>query len=281
MFLLILAISIITAIAQIISTSYDLKAPLQRGLSRITLAGWFFYICTGILAFMPAIQKAIQDSIDNNKEIEIAKSQEVRDARLRYSYDSSLVEMKKKFDTTTSIVSETLGKYGYKLDSSNKTLINLRDSVKGIAGGDPILELYMEDFEPIQLVEKLPNNKYKFKISITTHEVGCSNINIRYSFVVSDSFHIYYTKSDNSTPVEPTMVFSPIYRLDSYHNFSFENSNPSNLFLWINGTYKRLDGTGNFFINQVYAYYFTTKTVRLIRGETRKSVIAMIKQNEK
>ncbi len=279
MFLFILGISIITAIAQLISTSYDLKDPLKRGISKITIAGWIFYICTGILMFMPAIQKALQDSIENDREIERTNAQDIRDKKLRNSYDSSLVEMKNKFDSTTIIISETLGKYGYKLDSSNMVLVSIRDSAKTriITPADPILVLDMSQGQDQGIVfeGKVSDSIYNFRINILSESAGSAYIDIFYDFVVKDSLIFLYSPRLRNRYLELNSRIAKDYVISTPMSLSYKG-NIDVLFIWVHGTYKRLDGTGLFPINDVYGYYFQNKVLRIITGESRKTVINMV-----
>lgn len=283
MFLLILAISIITGIAQIISSSYDLKNPIKKGLANITIAGWFFYICTFLLSFMPAIQKAVQDSIDSETENKRTIEQEERDNRLRHNYDSSLVEMKKKFDMSSMTISQTLGKYGFKLDSTNLVLVNLKDSFRAMSGVNPVLMLTNppDDSWGIELVDEKPGNRLKFRINIQSRDAGSSFFNIVYSFVVADSLFAYYVKPDANFSLDYSRNLPTDQITSSYHTIVFDKTKIEVLFLWVHGSYKRLDGTGNFFVDEVYGYYFKNKRVMIIKGKTKEGVKSVIRKYEK
>jgi hypothetical protein len=280
MFLLILAISIITAIAQIISTSYDLKNPIKSGVSKITIAGWVFYICTGILAFIPAIQKAAQENIDVVNENARIDEQEKRDGKLKREYDSSLVEMEKKFDNTTNIVSETLGKYGYKLDSTNLILVKMNDSskTKVYVQGDPVLRLAsVDDGENgITLVRK-DNDIYTFKIGMVSDDAGSGYFDISLQFIVDDSikYNINSEWSQKFLSLNDRIPKGAYY--SAHQDIQFDGKLYA-LFLLVTGSYKRLDGTGYFPVDDLYALYLTTNAVRKVKGQTRERVLTIAKQ---
>ncbi len=284
--IIVLIISIITALAQIASSLSQIwkDDPLIPGNKKITTAGIWFYVFTVILVVLPAIQNAIQNDMDENKEAENKIAQDKRDKNLRKDYDSALIEMKKKFDTTNIIISETLGKYGYKLDSSNKVLVSLKDSAKTkvILSDDPVLRLsYAEEGMPgIALARIIEDGEYEFRLSIISSDAGSSYFDVSYTLIGSDSSVMYFTPNvtDNllaSTDrlgkniiISKSVLFKPTYKLHT-------------LFVWLKGSYKRLDGTGNFPIDEVYGFYLNKNIVRIISGETKKLVLRTIERNGK
>lgn len=285
-FLFILGISILTAIGQLITSSYDLKNPAKKGIAKITIPGWIFYICTGALMFMPAILNECQNRVDEEKEEKRVVAQELKDVKLRISYDSALIEMKKKFDTTTIIISETLAKYGYKLDTTNKELISIKDSVRLIPGEIPVLTLMTSqgESEPsITLLDIAPDNKYKFKIHIQSRNASSSFFDIKYDFVVVDSNSSmgYFIESDADSPLDYNTKLSTNDMMASYHIMKIDIDKPSALYVWVHGNFKKADGSGDFSINEVYGYYFKNKRVMLIKGLTRENVLATINQGKK
>lgn len=270
-----------TAFAQIIATFSDLKNPdpQVKGLRKITVAGWLFYICTVVLAVLPAIQKELQDDIDEKKEKANLEAQDKRDGALRRSYDSSLLVMKGKFDTTTSIVSETLGKYGYKLDSSNLVLVNIRDSAKTriIEADIPVVQL-SRDFTAMP--EYNPNGYSKFAITILSSDAGSSHFNIRYSLLMASSLDGPYTYINNELKEFPSYHLR-ISKDATITAFPYLILNKNSLiFIWMRGTYTRLDGSGNFSINDTYCYNIPANSLTSIVGNTRQAIIRMAEEHE-
>jgi hypothetical protein len=280
-FTLILTFSIITGFTQILSSLSDLKYPdpNKRGIGKITKAGWLFYVCAVILSVLPGIQKLAQDDVDEGQRKENAIAQDKRDSILRAGYDSSLVEMKRKFDTTTSIVSETLGKYGFKLDSTNKLLIDIKkDSSR--AQESPVFGLMAD--EGIVIVDS-GQSFYKLKITFRSQDAGSAYFSVKSSFVVMDKFGFFHY-SPNPGGV-PLIAFETRIPKNSV-TYSFTTidtpSNDISLFLWIRGTYKRIDGSGNYPIDKVYEFDFSgVRKVGWLRGPIKDKIIAFIRQNEK
>ena len=81
------------------------------------------------------LQFFLNNYSESLKEKENQNFQAIRDSIQKVRYDSSLLVMKIKYDSshnkTVSIITETLGKYGFKLDSTNRSLYRI----------DPILQV--------------------------------------------------------------------------------------------------------------------------------------------
>jgi hypothetical protein len=286
MFLTILAISIITAIGQVMSTNFSLKDETRTGISKITIAGWIFYLCTFVLAFLPAIQEAIQESLQSEKDRDNSLVQDKRDERLRKSYDSAIVDMKKKFDASSNAVTETLGKYGYKLDSANRVLINIKDSLKPHSTESPLIRLITpEEGEPgIVFVRHNPDEGYVFKVTLVSLNASSAGIDLTLDFATQREIlgltNIHYNVNFRAKPLESNSRIGINDAITSYilvhedHDFAI-------LYMWLHGSYKRFDGSGYFPLDLLYAYYFENKAVRLVSGETRKNILGMIRAKQK
>ena len=66
----------------------------------------------------------------------------------------------------------------------------------------------------------------------------------------------------------------------SYH-FIPRYKNDVMLFFYLRGSYRRLDNTGLFTINNVYGYNISGKTTTITKGLTKQNVIAVVQKNEK
>jgi hypothetical protein len=275
----ILIVGIITGFAQIVSSFYDLREEDKKGIGAITKHGWFFYVCTIILAILPTLQKELQDSIDKENKKEFDKVQEQRHNNLKKSYDSSLLVMKGKYDTTALALTETLGKYGYKLDSTNNVLVSIRDSGKTriIMGIDPVLKIANDQIgEGIQILEKKPDGNTKISVYIASFDAGSSFFDIKYRFALGDLYNIVYpVKGDNSEPIEYDMKLSKASGLMTYHTIPL-NQNHTSIFLLVTGSYKRLDGSGPFILNDLYWYNIKTKRLLNTKGKTKEYVVGQI-----
>jgi hypothetical protein len=111
-----------------------------------------------------SIGQHLYNKNENESNLKNAKlDQDRRDSLIITQYNLSLLEMKEKYDSsntsTVSIITETLGKYGYKLDMANKRL----------SVADPILQVCGEN--GMEIVEKA--NKMKaLKLRLCSKDAG-------------------------------------------------------------------------------------------------------------
>lgn len=115
----------------------------QSNIKKLTKRGRAILLSIVIIS-LTIWQNKNQENNDKAKDDKAQIDQNKRDSIQRAAYDSSvhlmqkdyansIDTMKQKFDTsndrTTTIITETLGKYGYSLDSSNRMLVKgVRDS---------------------------------------------------------------------------------------------------------------------------------------------------------
>jgi hypothetical protein len=292
MFVLILSTGILAAVIQIIMGYYDLKIPDPQNPLRkkITVYGWVFYGCTIILAILPGIQKVWQDDIDEANQTKQSAKQDSRDSMkvrydssivsMRHGYDTSIIEMKDKFDSSSKIVAEVLGKYGFKLDYTRGELVKISDSVKQQMKNGKMPVFQITGLNGIRMLDELPNGNKKFVMEMVSLDAGSSYFDINCSYVVSDSKQIYYAGGP-----EPYIDYqSNLSEKDiqsTYFNVSFfNNPNISAVYVWIRGSYKRPDGSGDFKVNSVYGYFLANKRTMTIKGPTKKIIVDLINSKE-
>ncbi|MHA4808035.1 hypothetical protein ACX0G9_08005 [Flavitalea flava] len=283
--LIISLVALCTGIIAFIAAQEVIIDSNQRGIKRIKKPGWIFIYCTGALVFLPLIQYVLQNAADEKKETQKKIEQDKRDSNLRASYNVAILNIKKNFDTsnqkTVSLVSETLGKYGFKLDSANKKLIKkVVDSAKTkiILGDDPILQL-SDAPKGIEFLKREINvNHYKITYESTDASSCCYEI--KYSVVILDSLKGY--KYINLQPANP-----PDYNLNLSKNqgesFFFHINDEltyNYLYVWVRGKYKNSDGSKSFTINKVYFNNINGNAFGFIQGNTRQKVIETVLKNE-
>lgn len=127
--ILLIIIGILLLVVSILSTTKILKEGKSILIKRLTANGWWLIgINLAILGLYTLQYQLNNKEIEENKRLSI-NEQDKRDAKLRQVYDSSLMEMKESYDKsnneTVSIISDALGKYGFKLDATNKELVGI------------------------------------------------------------------------------------------------------------------------------------------------------------
>lgn len=276
---IIILIGIFAIVSAFIASTNKMYDGAKKGLKRITLSGWVFISCGFILVALPVIQKFIED--DKHKD-----EQETHDQKLKKEYNSSVLIMKKEFDKSNEAsitkISTALGKYGFALDSTTLLLRKLRDSIKIAVthGNDPVLGIADNG---VRLDEVMTDNKYKFRIIVQSKDGGSAFFRIKWSFIIGDTLGMAYY-SENSGQESP-MEYSeriPQNNVIDAPVICYGNGNGlKSIFIWIRGSYKRVDGSGNFKIDDLYAYYLGNKRLVQMKGETRKRMIGLINKNEK
>jgi len=265
---------ICVAITQIIISTSDLIDPDQskKWPSNIKLKGWIFYGLTIVLGVSPAIQYGIQENAHTKKESANAIAQEERDNRL------------------TSIVTETLGKYGYKLDSTNNVLINIQDSVAAIKPvimapepDPPIFTISTDKNLPGIVIVDTSQDKYDINFTFVSLGEGCTNFQVENDFVVEDSNgNLTYIRFQTPFKLldKNVTISNNGYHLGSGLNI-FKPLDIQMLYVWIRGTFTRLNGSGSFRIDKLFLLKRKDNTIGYYDRERpkRQEVIDFIKQN--
>ncbi len=280
--ILIAGFGLLPAILQSWSIIYDRKT---IGRSKITPSG-IIIIVSGLTIFVASIlQQRSQERKDKEKDEQAKLEQDKRDSILRRNYDSSLLVMKDKFDTsnfkTTAIIAENLGKYGYKFDSTNGSLVKLiKDSskTKVIVGDDPVLAIC--DFSDMKGITVTNYTKYKisFRTLLSSLDAGSSDFEIKYSYVIQDSLkNLYYYFKEIPIP------FSSVLSKDASKGNYVNIESPIEIYfvyIWARGKYKNLDKTKPFEFNEVYYLNPHGNTTGTVKGETREKIIDLILKRE-
>lgn len=246
-----------------------------KGIKKIKKEGYVLLGCVILLVFLPLILYRFQ----NQEEQE-------RDGILRHDYAASILDIKNSFAATSratdSVISANLGKYGYKFDSANKVLIKvIADSAKTkiIMPDAPVLSLTDgPGSEAIQFMG-YEDDDYKFRSNIVSADAGSSFFKVTSSLAILDSTGTfsYIGRAEllsykNQFSKDGSM--QPYFGISNKFHFTM-------LFIWFRGSYRNVDSTGNFSVDEVYYYNWKAKTNGNIRGKTRERLIKLISDKEK
>src|ERR1035437_4288503 len=282
--LIIIGIALIIAISSFISSTGKLLDRRKKGLKIITKRGWSLITLNFGVIILSVAQYYLNENELNQKDIEASNKQAIRDSILKSNYDSSLYVLKNKFDTSNinivSTISQTLGKYGYLLDSAQKRLVKIiKDSSKTkiITQEDPILSIC--SFEGIKLI-KIENGIYYFNLLFCSEGAGCTGFNVNASIVLSDSIpsiSFLYLKDNLVLTDELQIPKDAAYLM--HFNLS-EKLKFNLLYVYVNGTYTNIERTKTYKIDAAYYYNKIFKTYGMVAGETRKNIIDYIEKNK-
>ncbi len=272
-------LTLIIATINIVLTFFNLTGKLKnedvKGIKGITTWGWMHFVLSLAFVILPIVAKRYQDIEDKRKVIEIKVDQNKRDSSLKATYDSS-------YHKTAFILSETLGKYGFKLDSVNKILTRLiKDSskTKVIETEDPVLTMNTQgENTGIEFI-RYEDGLYHYRITLISADKGSSNFDIRASLIVLDSLkgltylkRIPFIEKNERLPKNGKIQFSFGITYDYTYNY---------LFLYIRGNYKNLDASKSFPMDIIFRYNKLGKSTAIATGNTRAEIIRIVEMAEK
>ena len=150
------------------------------------------------------------------------------------------------------------------------------DSMKNIyQSPSPILTLGKGDVRTgIKISEKLPNGFYKIALTFYSKEAASAFFDIKYDFLVQGLDSVYRIMHTPNIILKNEMVLGK----DEYvtANHIVMASDILILYLWIRGSYKRRDGSGDFKIDNLYGLYPESDSTFLYQGGTKQGVTNLI-----
>jgi hypothetical protein len=214
------------------------------------------------------------------KDYEYQFKQDTRDSIVRVRYDSLLLVVKASFDAshikTIATVTDVLGRYGYKLDSANRKLVSiLKESpkTKVMLSIDPVLSC-----SAFILCEQTRGNSV-YRIEICSYDAGSTGFDIKGNFLAIDSLNhkIHLggkTIFDYENRIPKDSINGFYMGIDNYAMYSY-------VFVRLLGSYKNMDGSKTFLIDDVIAYNIRNKTFYTTTGSRREEIIDFIENNSK
>lgn len=277
--IILVLIALFVAASSFVSSTGKVIDRRRKHFKYITNRGWVIICLNLIVVILSVAQYRLNERELGEKERINESRQHIRDSILKAGYDSSLLILKDKFDTsnlkTVSVVSQTLGKYGYLLDSSNKELKKIiRDSskTKVYVQEDPILTLCVQNGI---VLKELKNGFNNFSLSICSEGAGSTDFNLDCQVIFADSL----TKFTYVGRIDPLAKSTQIPKENIITSFFSVTDNIKSdfLYIWIKGTYKNIDKTKEYSIDNLYYYNYKGKTYGLVNGKTRDEALNFIK----
>lgn len=280
--LIIIGIALFVAFSSFVSSTGKLIDKRWKGLKIVTPRGWFIIALNFGVIILSVLQYSFNEKELKQKEIEASNKQTKRDSILKSNYDSSLYVLKSKFDTTNlntvSIVSQTLGEYGYLLDSTQKRLVKIiKDSSKTkiISAEEPVLSIC--SFEGIKLA-RIENDAYYFDLLFCSNGAASTGYNIKAFIVIADSLNNFLYFKDNLSLSDELQILKDAAFVQ---HFNFSNKiNFNFLYIYVKGTYKNIDRTKTYNLDAAYYYNKIGKTSGMVMGKTREKIINYITENK-
>lgn len=284
--LIIFFFSIVSGIAVIIPSLPAVIDKRGNGLRRFKKHGLLFFIAMIFLILMPTAQYYVQKSIDKGKDRAQKKEQDNRDEKLRLAYNTSIVEMKSKFDEsnqkTVAIVSDNLGKYGYRFDSATGRLEKLvRDSSKTRVkeNDDPVFSLgLLPNVKPVIITGKNGGNLH-LTLNYNSADAGSTGFEINNTMLGLEGFDNYIYLYSGTVLGDNVNLsknsFIPVY-------YTIKDINFKNIYIWIRGNYKNIDKSKSFNTDVMYVYNIKDSTCGIVTMElVKQDIIKQINKFEK
>lgn len=271
---IIIFLAILVLISTFISTKGSLTDDRKNGIKNFTRNGWKLVITNLFIIVLLVVQYYLNEYKLNIQYINNQTSQEIRDSVLKSRYDSSLLIIKSKFDSsnikTISTVTDILGKYGFLLDSTNKVLVEvIKDSanVNIILPEDPVIKCTSIELSSVT------SDTTCFNFDFTSFDAGSTGFNFivtcvlldttgNYSIEYRDNFLTYNFKfSKNMTK------FVHLYLLNIEKYLC--------IYIHLKGSYMNTDQSKIYQIDDVYFYDLKTKKFGEVQGEIFQTIIGI------
>lgn len=272
--LLIIFLSILLSISTFISTQ-GLIDNRYKWFRKIQPRGWKLILINFLILLFLVVQFFWNEHKSCLKDVKFKEQQELRDKNLKKGYDSSLLVMKDKFDISNieviTTISEVLGKYGYKLDSTNNLVRILNNSSK--TSNDPILHC-----NSIKFLSKRGENSY-YEFSVASRDAGSTGFDIKFYIIGQDKSNKYWFIGSESFMGKENKMFKdseePLIvaiRNDSIYSV---------IYFRLIGTYMNADKTKIYPINEVCSYRIDDKCFSLEPKYMREYIINFIKKYDR
>lgn len=268
-------ILVLVGVSSLISTG-DIIEGNKKGLKAITRRGWAMIVLNFCIILFSVIQYYTNEYESKIKDSENRVIQEDRDNSLKAKYDSALFNIKREFDKSSlqsiSTVSEVLGKYGFRLDSTNKTLVKLISDSK-VEQDAPVLRLRNDD--GIKYKNHI-NNLDNFSLGVCSYDASSTDYDCFFYIMKEDTL-------ENISLIGIDRYLNQDLSINKNQFYDIDISIPDSilyrrLIVVIKGTYKNMDKTKIYSINNANFYDKKTKEYKLPSPAFKEKIEKFIKQ---
>jgi hypothetical protein len=263
-----------------IATKGTVTDDRYNGCKRFTKYGRTFMAVNVIMLFILISQHYHNKYIAKINDQEYQIKQDTRDSIVKVRYDSSLMVMKSEFDAsnirTIATVADMLGKYGYKLDSVNRRLVKvLKEAPRTnvMFSNDPVLVC-----SAFTLYEQTRGISV-YEVDLCSYYAGSAEFDIQGNFAAANSLHHnIYLGGKNILDLEDRI---PKDSINSFYIGINNDSLFSYVFIRLSGSYKNMEGSKTFHIDDVIVYDINAKTFFTAARSIREEIIAFMENNTK
>lgn len=277
MIIVILAFGLLGGIVSTIAARDIIWDRTKKSWMKLNTHGLVFVFCTIVLILLPLVQFYIQNKIDDQKEVQRKKDEQDRDDTLRNAYNRSIVEMKGKFDKssseTISNIVAILAKYGYRLDTTNERLSKI------VTEPDPMLSVSSSDNPKGISFLKEENGVSHYKVTFVSLDASSCCFQFKVNVVVQDSTGELDYMNMNGWKIGGNTCIDKD-RSESWYFNIISNTYYNYLYVWIRGTYKNLDESKTFTVDEIVYNNKNGNVCGNIIGPTRDSIISLINRSK-
>jgi len=279
--IILVSLAVLVVISTIISTLGTLINKEEKGIKHFTKLFWWLIFINIIIIALMVLQYVRNETEKTRKEQENNKNQHQRDSINKA--DNNAYSQK-----TISAISDGLGKYGFKFDSTNKVLVKIiKDSAKTkvIMPNDPVLEC-----SSIEFIKK--NGDWsEFYLFFTSYDACSTGFKITSTFVISTSDKIYASDDivdtkyaclgDDQEPLSYNDKMSKDETKGVPFRVKIDNS-IEKIYIRLKGTYTNCDLSKSFPIDNIYFYKVKNKYSGFVPlGKTTTKIIEAIESYHK
>lgn len=264
--ILLIFISLLVFVSTAVSNESKLFNKKEKNLKKITPTGWIvFGINLIIISLSVGQYKLGENEIDQRDSLQrisytqsveqITKNANKNSLDLKYSYDTTSIGLKNRYDTSTTNIVKALAKYGLKYDTEKNTIEKL---VKNSNNANPVFML-----APTSEIKLTDSVLGKYTITYISMDAGSTNFDIKSYYVVEfKNNNLKYCGRGNLLGKNIQMpTNTPLEDIFTY-KFIFED-----LYILLKGTCTNLDKSKTFQIDIIYSYNYASKITSVISDE--------------
>ena len=285
--IIITIVALVTALIAVIAARDVITDKNKPGWKKLNKLGYVVIVSAILMVIGPMVQYFVQSHQDEIKDHNQKVETEKHDSSLRADYNKTILQMKTVYDTgnnqTLTVIGQTLAKYGYRLDTTEKRLAKLlRDSanIKTVLPNKPVLQVLSDQINQGIKFLRLDNGQNIYSINFVSEDGSSCCYNLKISAVTKDAADIY-------TYIGPIRVHLSDRDMLANNeaqnwNFTIDNSKPYDiLYIWVRGTYGDRIGNKPTKIDQVYFNRKSSNNFGNMGSETHDLISEIVHKYEK
>lgn len=256
--ILLILISLLVFASTAVSNESKLFNKKEKRYKKLTNTGWIVLVINLVIISLSIGQYKLgeneitqRDSLQRKSYTEsveqITKNANKNAFKLKYTYDTTSLRLKSRYDTSTINIIAALAKYGLKYDSAKK-MVDKLSKISSIP--DPVVQLAAEN--EVKLTDSVSGH---YQINIESVDAASTGFEIKLYFIVEfDNENFKYLGEANPFSKHIIIAKDQEYSTGIYFKLKFKN-----LFILMVGTYYNSDMTKKFNLNSLNVFNYEKK----------------------